>query len=1145
MAANDPVDYLARITSGQRQVLERINNRGLASLRRNLAAREAVAFLGAGVSAPLYPLWDGLINELVDMAADQMSADEAATCRRLAQQAPEEVVELVRRSLGAGYYREVLREVLRVRTDPETGRSWTPVHELICRCTFKAVVTTNYDPGIVDARMRVRGGASATGFTTWEDEWGLDRWRTGDVFGEAELPVLFAHGQHNRPDSIVLAATEYRRAYAGKLPNVLGRLADAGHLTWIGFSFGDQRVAAILKAIADQNGTSLDPGSAPRHVAIIPWDPDAPDNNPRVLAKRSEIGFGAEVILYPAPAGDHSALAVLLSSLTDPGFPPASPLPGRMPPAPNKITGDPDARAVRPVMAVRWIPEPDPVEQFTGRAEELARLDRWAADSHVRLIGITAWGGAGKTSLVTRWVSELAGTARLSRVRAVFGWSFYADPSAEHWAESLLDWASQELGIPKVTASRRAGAVLALLRATPLALILDGLEVLQEGPAGGGFGRLLDGTLREVLVSVCQQTHRGLVVLTSRFPFADLESFDGGSARMLEVPPFTHAEGSALLAASGGDWLDDTERRALVAQVDGHALAVAVLAGLLAARLPFSDLAVLQAELGAATKTSARVKRVLAFYAKRLSDSDRYFLAAISLFARPVPVAAVLALGRHDAFGGHLASWKPENVQAAVRDRLAGLASWHPDETVSAHPLIRDTFRPLVLGAAETAAESALAGLSAGEVVSPIDALRVVEVVELLLDADQWQAADNLNRARTGNGEIWKRLPSARLGERAAIAFVATSARRAACVKQLGASRTAFYLSSVGLFALYAGDMTTAQEFLPVSVSHYRSDQDIHDLAISLRNLADCRGQLGDTAEARDAATEALKAAKKANERVSVLSSHAYLGWLAGLRGDTREAETQFTAADQIEVANDPDKIHLYSVRGIWWAEWLARTGRRGPAKKLTDSNLQLCRRYKWNQDVARCRELLGRFALEEGRRAVAGRHLSAAIAAFREGDLLTELATTLVDLAEYARVTGDLEDAERHAREAINIAGPRGLILVQSAALSALARIQNSVAALSSSTESFADGRDSADAALRLATRHQLAWHELDALRAHASLDHVTDTDHGWTQRADALYARIISPRLDPDPLTTIKKRVIASHTRKQPRIILPSTQQ
>src|SRR5208283_1948590 len=52
-------------------------------------------------------------------------------------------------------------------------------------------------------------------------------------------------------------------------------------------------------------------------------------------------------------------------------------------------------------------------------------------------------------------------------------------------------------------------------------------------------------------LSLCQQGHSGLVVLTGRFPFADLESFDGGTARMLEVPPFTAAEGSALLAATG------------------------------------------------------------------------------------------------------------------------------------------------------------------------------------------------------------------------------------------------------------------------------------------------------------------------------------------------------------------------------------------------------------------------------------------------------------------------------------------------------------------------------------------------------------------------------------------------------------------
>src|SRR5690242_18737826 len=47
--------------------------------------------------------------------------------------------------------------------------------------------------------------------------------------------------------------------------------------------------------------------------------------------------------------------------------------------------------------------------------------------------------------------------------------------------------------------------------------------------------------------------------------------------------------------------------------------------------------------------------------------------------------------------------------------------------------------------------------------------------------------------------------------------------------------------------------------------------------------------------------------------------------------------------------------------------------------------------------------------------------------------------------------------------------------------------------------------GRDAADAALRLAVRHQLAWHELDALRAHVLLDQTEGTDRGWAAKADA----------------------------------------
>ena len=146
--------YPDKLPAAQAEELARVNGPGLAALRAYLASGQAVAFLGAGVSAPLYPLWDGLIGKLADAASARLTDKQAATCRALASSSPESAVEIVRHSLGPGGYLAVLRTVLRVRTDPESGRSWTPVHELVCRGGFKAVVTTNYDPGIVDARMR-------------------------------------------------------------------------------------------------------------------------------------------------------------------------------------------------------------------------------------------------------------------------------------------------------------------------------------------------------------------------------------------------------------------------------------------------------------------------------------------------------------------------------------------------------------------------------------------------------------------------------------------------------------------------------------------------------------------------------------------------------------------------------------------------------------------------------------------------------------------------------------------------------------------------------------------------------------------------------------------------------------------------------
>ena len=637
--------------------MARVNTAGLDKLRSYLESRQAVAFLGAGSSAPLYPLWTRVIAELIDAADEQgLQEDAAATCRAMAGERPDAVVELLRRHLGVPRYQAALRGVFRVRRDPDTGRTWTPTQELVCRCPFKAVVTTNYDPGIVDARMRVRPRASGTGFASWTDELALDGWRTGEVFGDQELPILFAHGHHNQPDAMVLATTEYRRAYAGRLSQVLGRMLEAWRLVWIGFSFADQHINGVLREVAEHSGTRVDPGSAPRHVAILAWDPDD-GGDPQTLRTLAEIDYGADLILYPAPGGDHSALQRLLDDFVLADYPPAPAL-GRStsnqwaratsPASPGPLALASAATAVAetwpPDLPVRWVPPMEPVAPFTGRVEELARLDRWAGDTTVRLVGVTAWGGAGKTALVTHWLDRHGGAAGRPGLQGVFGWSFYADPSADHWATALLDWAELEFRVRLVEQGRPAVAVLRLLQAVPLVLVLDGLEVLQEGPEGAQCGRLLDGTLREVLTGACRLSHGGLVALTSRFAFADLEGFDGGPARMLDVPPFTPAEGAALLAAAGAGWLPENERRDLVQGVDGHALAVAALGSLLAEGPPPEDLERLRMQLAQAATTNTRVAKVLGFYADRLSVADRYLVAAMGLFARPVtPDAVVLS----------------------------------------------------------------------------------------------------------------------------------------------------------------------------------------------------------------------------------------------------------------------------------------------------------------------------------------------------------------------------------------------------------------------------------------------------------------------------------------------------------------------
>ncbi len=442
---------------------------------------------------------------------------------------------------------------------------------------------------------------------------------------------------------------------------------------------------------------------------------------------------------------------------------------------------------------------------------------------------------------------------------------------------------------------------------------------------------------------------------------------------MLDVPPFTPTEGAALLAANS-ETFTELERRELVARVDGHALAVATIAALLAEH-PAPTTTELLSRLSEPGGTQAKVGRVLNFYSERLTDPDRYLVAAVSLFARPVTPHQLLAVAAHDVFAGKLHGWDTLRVQAAVGGPLAGLLTWHPDGTITAHPLVRQTFRPLAMGAAQIAVETALLDIPAGVVTDRAQAELVVEAIELLIDAGHWRAANDLYQTRTRNGiSVWLTLPAARLGQRAATNFVATPTRRDICHTQLNA--LAFYLASVGLFAMCAGDLTTASDYLSDAVHPEWNVNVPVDLAIRLHNLAECLTWQGQARAAAQVAAEALTHATTANAVNQICSSHVRLGLTADLGGDTVGAEQQFLVADRLQRGSD----HLSGLLGVWWAGFLIRTGRYGPARRLSIRNLQISRHNRWNENVARCQVLLAQ--LEHNLTNVAS-HLSAACEPF------------------------------------------------------------------------------------------------------------------------------------------------------------------
>ena len=222
---------------------------------------------------------------------------------------------------------------------------------------------------------------------------------------------------------------------------------------------------------------------------------------------------------------------------------------------------------------------PRPGQHFVGREDELAILDNGWSNSKTNIVEFVAFGGVGKSALVSEWlkrmqVDEYRGAER------VFGHSFYSQGSredAQASADSFLDSALRFFGESEEEAQKgspwQKGERLArLVRQQPTLLILDGVEPLQSPGRLSDAGQVRDPGLQALVVELAGNMN-GLVVISTRARVQDISGWEGTSVVSHELDHLSEQAGSTLLVEIGVQGTEE-ELAEAVREVDGHALSI-------------------------------------------------------------------------------------------------------------------------------------------------------------------------------------------------------------------------------------------------------------------------------------------------------------------------------------------------------------------------------------------------------------------------------------------------------------------------------------------------------------------------------------------------------------------------------------------
>jgi serine/threonine protein kinase len=338
-----------------------------------------------------------------------------------------------------------------------------------------------------------------------------------------------------------------------------------------------------------------------------------------------------------------------------------------------------------------------------GREEDIGFLEAAWINEEVNVVTIVAWAGVGKSTLVNHWLRRMA-IDHYRSAELVFGWSFYrqgssGDTSSAHeFLDAALTWFGDPN--PQIGTAWEKGERLAKLVAhRRTLLVLDGLEPLQN-PPGPQEGRVREPSLQALLRELAA-FNKGLCVITTRTPVADIADHEGASGLRRDLEHLSSDAGAKLLRALGVNG-PEAELQSASDEFSGHCLALTLLGSYLtdAYNGDIRCREEVSGHLANDVRQGVHARKVMKSYQTWFGEGPELsVLRLLGLFDRPADEQALKALLKPPAIRGLTESltdlsrtdWR--TILAKLRRaRLVAGEDPYNRGALDTHPLVREYY---------------------------------------------------------------------------------------------------------------------------------------------------------------------------------------------------------------------------------------------------------------------------------------------------------------------------------------------------------------------------------------------------------------------------------------------------------------------